>query len=55
MSLPEYRRRVLRVVSLSGRAAAAREFDVSRRQISNMVTEARQQFEAAGLGICDLA
>jgi len=55
MSLPECRRRVLRVVSLNGRAAAAREFDVSRRQISNMVTEARQQFEAAGLGSCDLA
>ncbi len=55
MSLPECRRRMLRVVSLSGRAAAAREFDVSRRQISNMVTEARQQFEAAGLGRCDVA
>jgi len=55
MSLPECRRRVLRVVWLHGRAAAAREFAVSRRQISNIVAEARQQCEAAGLRSCDLA
>ena len=47
--LPECHRRVLEVVAANGRTEAARQFDVSRRQIANIMIEIRERFEAAGL------
>jgi hypothetical protein len=55
MTLPEEWLRVIKVVLANGRAAAAREFGTSRRQIDNVMRGARHHFEAAGLSSCDLA
>lgn len=52
--LSSQHRRVVLAVARNGRASTARELGVSRRQIDNIVNQARLQFEAVGLGVRDL-